>query len=496
MSDGGSERPVERGRRRFDLGPSLQRRVGRFTILAVAIAVLVTGLGAYVATSISVTRAIDAVLVPVSTKAVEALGPDPDAAAIQRYVSSSAELGYVVTAVIAADGQVYRTPGADVIPVEARDVGVARGEVGTRVHNATTAGGAAYRVRVVPIGREPGFALLVGRPLAAGQQILGALATALVVFAVLAVVAASVASRRFARAGIAPVRELTAEIEERAADGELAPVKVTSDDEIGRLAGAFNHLLEVITVSRTRQSRFVADAGHELRTPLTSMRTNIDLLAVDAAAPILRDDDRLTIMRDVRAQLAELSDLVSDLIGLTREDRGAADFDEVDLTTVLEETVDRVSMRGSGLGWRVELDPAYVAGDADLLAKAFANVLDNAVKFSPEGGTITVTLHDGEVRIADEGRGVAADERPYVFDRFFRSEASRATPGTGLGLSVTESVVRQHGGSVTVTDAPGGGAMFVLRFPDATRTSRHEARASSPAAAADLRTAALRGPGT
>jgi two-component system sensor histidine kinase MprB len=173
------------------------------------------------------------------------------------------------------------------------------------------------------------------------------------------------------------------------------------------------------------------------------------------------------IMREVRTQLMEFSSLVTDLIGLTREDRTYAEVGEVDLTAVLEEAVDRVSMRAPGLRWDVDLDTVHLQGDADLLARAFSNVLDNAVKYSPPGGTITVTLKGGTVRIGDDGHGVTVDERPFVFDRFFRSEASRATPGTGLGLSITESVVRQHGGTVAVTDAPSGGAQFVLTFPRA-----------------------------
>jgi two-component system sensor histidine kinase MprB len=287
---------------------------------------------------------------------------------------------------------------------------------------------------------------------------------------------------RVARAGVAPVRQLTSEVEERAAADDLAPVQVVREDEIGRLAVAFNHLLDTVKVSRVQQARFVADAGHELRTPLTSIRTNIELLAADAEHSMLRPADRLTIMRDVRAQLIQFSDLVSDLIGLTREDRTAADFEEVDLTAVLEEAVDRVSMRTVGLRWVVDLDPTYLNGDADLLTRAFANVLDNAVKYSPAGGAVRVTLRDGEVRISDEGGGVDPEERAFVFDRFFRSETSRATPGTGLGLSITESVVRQHGGTVVVTDAPGGGAMFVLTFPFTTSRSLHDRLARGSAA--------------
>ncbi len=468
-----------RRRRRLAPGPSLQRRVSRFTLLSVAGAVLVTSLGGYQATRISVNDAVDAVLDTVTASALRDLGPAPDAAAVQRFLVSSDDLDDdVVTAVLRADGQVERAPGAAVVGVDARDLAVAAGTSGPTTHMTTTRTGASYRVRAVPIGTHPGAALIVARPMAGAQQILRALTLALVLFGLLAVVAAGIVGRRLARAGVAPVRALTAEVEQRAADDDLRPVPVSSSDEIGRLGIAFNHLLDTVQVSRARQSRFVADAGHELRTPLTSLRTNIELLAADAEHAMLMPTDRLTIMRDVRAQLIEFSALVSDLIGLTREDRTHADFTEVDLTAVLEEAVDRVSMRAAGVGWAVQLDPVHVQGDADLLSRAFTNVLDNAVKYSPTGGTVSVTLHGGEVRIGDEGHGVSLEERPFVFDRFFRAEAARATPGTGLGLSITESVVRQHGGTVAVTDAPGGGAQFVLTFPLAT--SRSGAGATGP----------------
>lgn len=459
-----------RRRRRFTLGPSLQRRVGRFTLLIVAVAVLVTGLGGYLATRVSVNDAVDSVLDSVSQAALATLGPAPDATGLQRYIASAAGFDDdIQLAAVLADGRVITASGTEMFGVDARDVAVATGQSEALTRMVTTPAGAVYRVRVVPVGDRPGAALLVARPMAAARQILRTLALALLVFGLLAVVAAGIVGRRVARAGVAPVRELTAEVEERAAENDLTPVQIARNDELGRLGVAFNHLLDTVQVSRARQARFVADAGHELRTPLTSLRTNIELLAADADRAMLAPVDRQTIMRDVRSQLVEFSSLVSDLIGLTREDRRYADLGEIDLTAVLEEAVDRISMRAPGVGWSVDLDTVHLNGDADLLARAFTNVLDNAVKYSPPGGTISVTLKGTEVRIGDEGRGVSPEERPFVFDRFFRSEASRATPGTGLGLSITESVVRQHGGTVAVTDAPSGGAQFVLTFPQALR---------------------------
>ena len=465
-------------------GPSLQRRVNRFILLSVTIAVLVTGLGGYLATRISVYDRIDTVLDAASVSAVAALGPSPTWDQVQRYVAGEGDLDDdLMVGALHADGQGAVAPGSDEVVVEPGDLAVAAGRAPETTRRARTPDGQPYRILVVPLGDRSRTALVIGRPLRGSMQILGALALALAACGLVAVVATGLAGRRVARRSVAPVRELTREVEQRAAADDLTPVRVARNDEIGRLSTAFNHLLDTIKVSRVRQARFVADAGHELRTPLTSMRTNIELLTADTQHAMLPPEDRLAIMRDVKAQLVEFSSLVSDLIGLTREDRTAADFSEVDLTAVLEETLDRVSMSGPGLRWSVQLDPTYLQGDADLLGRAFANVLDNAVKYSPAGGTITVTLRDGEVRIADEGVGVEPEERAFVFDRFFRSEASRAAPGTGLGLSITESVVRQHGGTSTVTEAPGGGALFVLRFPMTTSRS-----------AADLRRAPVVGP--
>ena len=461
-----------RRRSRFLLPPSLQRRVGRFTLLIVALAVLVTGLGAYLATRVSVNDAVDTVLTAVTVESLRTLGPAPDLASAQRFLAGTTELDDdMVVAVVWGDGRVSRAPGSADVDVEPGDFALAVARSGSLTRMATTRSRASYRVHVSAVGPGADAALLVARPMAGAQQILRTLALALLVFGVLAVAVAGVVGRRVARAGVAPVRELTAEVEQRAADDDLTPVRVARNDELGRLGVAFNHLLDTVQVSRVRQSRFVADAGHELRTPLTSLRTNIELLSADADRAMLEPGDRQTILRDVRAQLVEISTLVTDLIGLTREDPTYADHVEVDLATVLEEAVDRVSMRAPGLGWVVQLDPLRLRGDADLLSRAFTNVLDNAVKYSPPGGTVSVTLRDGEVRIGDEGGGVTPEERPFVFDRFFRSEAARATPGTGLGLSITESVVRQHGGTVAVTDAPSGGAQFVLTFPTAVRVA-------------------------
>jgi two-component system sensor histidine kinase MprB len=219
--------------------------------------------------------------------------------------------------------------------------------------------------------------------------------------------------------------------------------------------------------SREQQKNLIADAGHELRTPLTSMRTNVELLVTDDKVGMLKPEDRTQILTDVSEQLAELSALVGDLVLLSRDDKLAARREELELKSVVESAITRVRRRALGLEFDVHLDGGYVIGDGDALERAVLNLLDNAVKFSPPGGTIHVTLAGTRVTVRDEGPGVPEEDLPHIFDRFYRSDKARNTPGTGLGLAIVAHTATSHGGSVSVTNSPEGGAVFTLDFPPA-----------------------------
>ena len=209
----------------------------------------------------------------------------------------------------------------------------------------------------------------------------------------------------------------------------------------------------------------IADAGHELRTPLTSMRTNVELLVADERQGMLPDGARSEILRDVAAQLGEFTQLVGDLVQLSREETVQPAPEAVDLREIIHHALDRVKRRGPGLSWRVRLDPLYLVGEPDALERAVTNLLDNAVKFSPAGGTITVELIGDRLRVADEGPGIADEDLPHVFERFYRSEHARATTGSGLGLSIVAQTIQAHGGWVKAGHAPEGGAELIARLP-------------------------------
>jgi two-component system sensor histidine kinase MprB len=267
-----------------------------------------------------------------------------------------------------------------------------------------------------------------------------------------------------------PVRRLTDSVETIARTEDLRPLPIEGDDEIARLGTAFNQMLTALAASRDRQRQLVADAGHELRTPLTSLRTNLDLLAQAGAE--LPEHSRTELIEDVRAQIAELTTLIGDLVELARDEPLPTVVERVDLADVADRALTRVRRRAPGVGFELDVESWWVTGDAPALERAVTNLLDNAAKWSPQGGMVTIRLSDGALVVDDEGPGIATDDLPHVFDRFWRSEESRAMPGSGLGLSIVAQVVERHAGTVAAGPAPTGGTRVVVRLPG---TDREEA---------------------
>jgi len=233
-------------------------------------------------------------------------------------------------------------------------------------------------------------------------------------------------------------------------------------DELGRLAASFNAMLGALEESQRAQRQLVADASHELRTPLTSLRTNIEVLQ---RSPALSEGDRQRLLRDVVAQLSELGTLVADLVDLAREDAGAAVREEVRLDELAADAVDRARLHFAGQDFELDAEPCLVVADPDRLERAIANLLDNAAKWNPPGAPIEVTVGDGELTVGDHGPGIAAEDLPHVFDRFYRAPAARGLPGFGLGLAIVRQVATEHGGAVRAEAAPGGGALLRLALP-------------------------------
>jgi len=239
---------------------------------------------------------------------------------------------------------------------------------------------------------------------------------------------------------------------------------VSGRDELASLAVDFNAMLAALDESQQTQQQLIADASHELRTPLTAHRTNIELLA----RPDLPAEQRQRVLGAAVRTIGELSTLVGDLIQAARDGRSVDARHPLALDELVADAVERAQHRAPGLRFESRLEPYRFVGARSRLERAVDNVLDNAIKWSPPGGTVEIRLGAGRLTVRDHGPGIADADLPHVFDRFYRAAAARALPGSGLGLAIVKQAVDGHGGSVTVANAEGGGALLTLCF-DAER---------------------------
>jgi two-component system sensor histidine kinase MprB len=317
----------------------------------------------------------------------------------------------------------------------------------------------------VYVGRGPGnLAIFVAKPLTDVDHALATLRIALGLLALGGIGLAVVLSRIAMRTAVKPVAELTTTAEHVADTRDLTHrIEAQGDDEVARLANAFNTMLSTLERSQTAQRQLVADASHVLRTPLTSLRTNLVVLGRGGA---LEDEDRERLRADLVTQLEELTDLVGDLVELARDEEPAVpEAEDVRLDRLVAAAVERARRHSPAVVFETALEPALVHGAPARLDRAVANLLDNAAKWSPPGGVVSVCLRDGELTVGDRGPGIAEDERGHVFDRFYRADGARGRPGSGLGLAIVRQVAEGHGGSVAAEAAEGGGALLRMRLP-------------------------------
>lgn len=394
--------------------------------------------------------------------------------------------------VLLSDGHYYATAGASQLPLGDPELDVADGSR-RRSLRTVTLDGVDFRVAAVPAGS--GTAVVLARSLADQEGLLSRLAATSVAIGAAGVLLAAAAGYSVARAGLAPVARLTAAAEQVARTTELVPIPVPAGPaggELVRLAIAFNAMLAGLAGARESERRLVADAGHELRTPLTSMRTNLDLL-VQAEhwaglpdGPRLAPGDRAEILGDLQAQTTELTDLVTDLVELSRGTLHETGAVPVDLAEVVTRAAARARRRGPAVQLTVRTTPFVVLADPASLERAVVNVLDNAVRWTPAGGRVLLDQAGGVIVVDDTGPGFAPQDLPYVFDRFYRAPAARGLPGSGLGLAIVAQVAARHGGGVEAARAPTGGARVIITVPPAPQLSpAGDAPGTGPAPSSD-----------
>lgn len=269
-----------------------------------------------------------------------------------------------------------------------------------------------------------------------------------------------------ARAALHPLEDVTNEIETVAETNNMGyRLDAGDDDELGRLRRVFNRLLSTVESSQALQRQLVIDASHELRTPLTSLRTNAQVLS---RARQLSPVDLEQLTGDMVTQVDELAALVTDLGELARGERSEGAIESLRLDECVDECVDtaRTYARIKDITIDSDIALSTVLGRRDRLVRAVSNLLTNAVKFTPQGGHIMVRSNNGMISVGDSGPGISDEDRPHVFDRFWRSPSARALPGSGLGLSIVAQVVDELNGRVSVDRDPLlGGTRFTITLP-------------------------------
>jgi two-component system sensor histidine kinase MprB len=395
------------------------------------------------------------------------------ARAIQLNPSSSAlgpeDFGGNLVEVIDARGDYLNgTPGLRLrVDPPVLSVAEGRSHAFRRDITATGTGGVKYQLRELVAPTFPFGAVLVVKNLQEMNRALDRLRIVLILVSLGGIAVAAAAARLLANTTLAPVLRLTAAAERIAETGEPSErVPEGGAVELARLGRSFNTMLGALEESLETQRRFVADASHELRTPLTSLQTNIDVLRGDVE---LAPEQRRQLLDDLHRESQEMRALIAGLLELAR---GGAQLEKrpFQLDELVEESVERARARFPGVSWEADrIDPTVVDGYPDRMERAVWNLLENAGKWSGDGSAVEVSLEEGELRVRDHGPGFSEEDRPLVFDRFYRSAAARAMPGSGLGLAIVREVAEAHGGTVAAENADGGGALMRLSLNGAAR---------------------------
>jgi two-component system sensor histidine kinase MprB len=453
---------------------SYRRRLMLLAALAVTLAVALASVATYVSVRAQLRDSVDDGLRSLSQRVATAPGPQarptPGRLDFEQQrrtfllLLPSSPLGEQAgyAQVVSSAGRIQPPPNQSaLLAAGPRVIAVAQGRAEPFFYDSELSG---TDVRVY-VGRfADGQALQAARSLEPANATLRRLAAVLALVSLAGALVAALLGGVVGRSALAPVRRLMRGTRYVAATQDLSRrVDAVGDDELAGLARSFNAMLEALAESRRAQRQLIADASHELRTPLATVQANVELLSRAGELP---PAEREQLREDLLSQLHELTALVGDLVELAREHPPDSELEEIELAALVEDCVERARSRGGGVSFVCSLRPSVVRGDRARIERAVTNLLDNARKWSPEGSSVTVKAADGEVVVRDAGPGIDAADRPYVFDRFYRSADARRLPGSGLGLAIVRQVAEMHGGAAwAAPPRDGRGAELHLRLP-------------------------------
>jgi two-component system sensor histidine kinase MprB len=363
-----------------------------------------------------------------------------------------------ITQVVLPNGQILGRREYPQLPIERADKALSFG--GDRVNESSTII-EGHTFRTMTVLANDGSLIQVAKDTQILIDARNGMRKWFPLFAALAVMVSAVIGWLFAGRVSKPIEDLALAANDIAQTQDLERrIKVSGSDEVARLSTSFNTMLTALNKSMNRQRQLVQDASHELRTPLTSLRANSELLERASVS----DADRAAILADMRAEIDELTALSTELSALAIDQKAAESPIDTDLAVIADEIATRAARRGGAAVSVHVTDDVMVQARPHQLERAISNLVDNAIKFS--GGSSEVEIHVGakRVEVRDHGPGISDEDKPHVFDRFYRATATRSMPGSGLGLSIVSQFAEDHNASAYVLDNVGGGAIVGIQF--------------------------------
>lgn len=300
------------------------------------------------------------------------------------------------------------------------------------------------------------------------------LATPLIASGAIALVVSTIVAFFLSNSITRPLAAITRATEAMARGDYQQSIPVAGEDEIALLATGFNRMARAVEQARQSQRDFLANVSHDLRTPLTSIRGFAQAILDGQVSDTAGYIHAATIIQE---EAGRMSDLVEELLDLARLEAGNVKMarERLDLTALVRSSIEARTPQAAAAGVTLRAEGAdvpAVMGDEGRLKQVFDNLLDNAIKYTPLGGMVTVSIRqDGKwvaVAVADTGRGIPKEDLPRIFERFYRADKSRGeTVGAGLGLAIAKEIVSAHGGRITVESEEGQGSVFTVFLPAA-----------------------------
>jgi heavy metal sensor kinase len=337
-----------------------------------------------------------------------------------------------------------------------------------------TADGQQVRLYATPVAEDSSVvgAVVVGRSPAEVKDVLRTFGAVLGFAGLVTVGLAAIGGLFLASRVLKPVDRMTQTAQEIGESDLSRRIEVNSDDELGRLASTLNQMMERLERAMDRQRQFTADASHELRTPLSVIEAESTL----AVRKERTGDDYRKSLESISQEAAYMSAMIDKLLFLARSDAGKEQLslEEGDLADVLGQLASDISMLCQEKGLQFHLGPLeklVIRGDRIRLKQLFRNLLENAIRYTPSGGTISVSAvrqgKTGIIAVRDTGIGIPEEHLPHIFERFYRADKarSRADGGAGLGLSICQHIAEVHGGRIEVESRVGKGSTFSVFLP-------------------------------